>query len=115
MTLSQDMVDRARRGLDEELETIQRELRDLGANPDGSVEVSFDDGFADAAQSTSERSKVLSIVENLQKRLAEVRAALQRIDRGTYGQCERCGNDINAERLEAIRSVRLCISCAQKR
>jgi RNA polymerase-binding transcription factor DksA len=37
------------------------------------------------------------------------------VDRGSYGQCERCGKEIGPERLEAVPTARLCISCAQKK
>lgn len=115
MAVSKDVLMNARERLLEELKTVEKELADHGAHADGSVEVAHDEGFADAAQSTSERSKVLSMVENLQGRASEVRAALDRVERGTYGRCERCGEEINPERLEAIPSVRLCIKCAQRR
>jgi RNA polymerase-binding transcription factor DksA len=40
--------------------------------------------------------------------------ALSKIEKGTYGICERCGNPITPERLEAIPYARLCMSCKQK-
>lgn len=42
----------------------------------------------------------------------EVIAALQRIDRGTYGRCENCGRDIVAERIDALPYTRYCTACA---
>ncbi|HKB05437.1 MAG TPA: TraR/DksA C4-type zinc finger protein [Gemmataceae bacterium] len=42
----------------------------------------------------------------------EVLAALERIDRGTFGKCERCGNAIPKGRLEAIPYTRTCVRCA---
>jgi len=42
----------------------------------------------------------------------EVLAALDRIDRGTYGRCENCKRDIVAERREALPYTRYCTSCA---
>lgn len=41
-------------------------------------------------------------------------AALERLDRGTYGRCENCGQDIIAERLETIPYTRYCTPCAAK-
>lgn len=114
MAVSKDVLTSARERLEAELKTIEQELADLGAHADGSVEVAHDEGFADAAQSTSERSKMLSLVEKLQHRASDVKSALDRVERGSYGRCERCGEEINPERLEAIPSARLCIKCAQK-
>lgn len=114
MPLSKEAQQAVGKTLSAEQEIIERELADLGVSSDGSVRVSFDEGFADAAQTTSERARVLSMAEGLQQRLEEVRAALQRVERGTYGRCENCGNEINPERLEAIPTARLCITCKQK-
>ena len=46
--------------------------------------------------------------------LHEVDAALSRIDRGAYGQCEDCGEPIPSARLVALPQARLCVPCAQK-
>lgn len=43
--------------------------------------------------------------------LKEVRAALARIEDGSYGMCEQCGNDIGFSRLLARPEASLCISC----
>jgi RNA polymerase-binding transcription factor DksA len=45
--------------------------------------------------------------------LAEARAALDRLDRGTFGRCERCGKPIAGSRLDALPYVRHCIRCAR--
>lgn len=42
----------------------------------------------------------------------EVQLALQRIEDGTYGECEQCGEAISSARLEAMPAARLCINCA---
>lgn len=100
--------------LTEEQASIEKELIELGVSPDGTVEVALDEGFADAAQTTSELARVLSLVDGLKERLSDVKAALQRVEKGTYGRCETCGNEISPERLEAIPAARLCISCKQR-
>jgi DnaK suppressor protein len=45
------------------------------------------------------------------KLLEKIEYALERLDEGTYGVCDGCGNDINIERLKAKPSVSLCINC----
>lgn len=115
MAVSEQLVDAAQKRLDEEREAIQKELAEIGFPADGSVDVTFDEGFADAAQTTSERAKVLSIADGLKQRLQDVEAALERIAKGTYGICIRCGEEIPVDRLEAIPAAALCISCKQKR
>ena len=44
---------------------------------------------------------------------SEVRVALERIDKGEYGSCARCGNDIAPARLMAIPHTEFCITCVQ--
>ena len=104
----------AQKRLREEEATVLAELADLGFTADGKVDIHLDEGFADAAQTTSERARVLSLAEGLQQRLEDVQAALGRIAKGTYGKCEACGKDIPAERLEAIPAASLCIACKSK-
>jgi len=59
-----------------------------------------------------ERSQVRALASQARRNLAEVDAAMTRLDEGTYGVCERCGQPIGAERLEARPTARLCILCA---
>jgi len=47
--------------------------------------------------------------------LKEIQDALERIDEGTFGKCEFCGNEISEERLEAIPYARLCIDCEENK
>jgi len=43
--------------------------------------------------------------------VAEVDAALARLDRGSYGSCEHCGDAIGRQRLRALPATRLCLAC----
>lgn len=106
-------LEKFRELIDAEREDVRRQLSDLGADPDAdSFEgKDFDFGFADSAQSTAERNRVLVVVEGLRERLADINVALDKIAAGTYGSCERCGNEIGAERLEALPHTRLCTDC----
>lgn len=105
----------ARKNLQEEQAIVLAELADLGFTADGKVDIHLDEGFADAAQTTSERARVISLAEGLQERLENVQGALARIEKGTYGLCERCGKEIAPERLEAIPSAKLCMACKSKK
>jgi RNA polymerase-binding transcription factor DksA len=46
-------------------------------------------------------------------RVAQLQAALARLDAGTYGRCASCGDEIAAERLDAMPEVTSCIVCAR--
>lgn len=54
-----------------------------------------------------------TLLENEEFLANEVRAALKRIDDGSYGTCESCGRAIAVARLEAIPYTRYCIKCAE--
>ena len=51
------------------------------------------------------------VLQTEQFLVSEVRAALDRLDHGTFGKCESCGKVIAAERLEAIPYTRRCTKC----
>jgi DnaK suppressor protein len=59
-----------------------------------------------------ERSQTDALLAQSTKRLAEIAAALERLDAGTYGICVRCGQPIAPARLEARPYAPTCISCA---
>ncbi len=111
--MDQATIDEIRARLEEEKAAVERQLAEQGASPGGDVEVAVDEGFADSAQATMERSQQLALIEKLRDQHVEVAAALERIGSGTYGRCERCGRQIDEERLEAIPTSRLCVSCKQ--
>jgi DnaK suppressor protein len=66
---------------------------------------------ADVGTEVYEQERALTMERNEQALLAEVEAALARLDDGTYGQCIRCGRAIPIERLEALPFARYCIQC----
>ncbi|MEP6477013.1 MAG: TraR/DksA C4-type zinc finger protein [Actinomycetota bacterium] len=76
-------------------------------------EVAFDDETADAGTATFERERDLSIENNIRDLLAKIERALQRMDAGTYGICDRCGKPIEKARVKALPYVDLCIKDAQ--
>ena len=92
-----------RKRVTDELETIGI---DSGAN---------DSGFADSGQVTAERGEVDALVGSLRDTLSDIDDALVKIDAGTYGVCEQCGEAIGDARLEAMPAARLCIKCASAR
>jgi RNA polymerase-binding transcription factor DksA len=71
------------------------------------------DDQADAGTKTFEREQEISLANGILDRLTQVERALDRLDAGTYGRCERCGNAIPKARLEAFPSVTLCVACKQ--
>ena len=108
-------LEKFRETLERSREELIDELRQLGADPDsGKVRQlgDVDDNFADSASAAAERAETLTLIEQLSQRLSDVEHALERVDDGTYGVCERCGKDIAATRLEARPMSTLCVECA---
>jgi DnaK suppressor protein len=116
--MDQATLDHARTVLDELRGDLRAQLHELGAIPDeDAMEIGdMDFGFADSAQSTAERGKVLALVERLRDQLRDVDRAIAKLEKndGTYGLCENCGQAISPERLEALPYSRLCVTCKQK-
>jgi len=61
-----------------------------------------------------ERSQIGALLAQVRRHVAEVDAALARVDSGSYGGCEGCGAEIGAARLEALPAARVCIRCASR-
>lgn len=62
-----------------------------------------------------ERSQIGSLVRQAHDHLAEIDAAVTRLDEGRYGTCEACGDPIPEGRLEARPLARSCVGCASGR
>ncbi len=102
-----------RESLEEERAKLVQRLTDLGEGPGASL--AFDQNFADSSQVTAERGEAEALAATLRETLAEVEHALRKMDAGTYGTCEGCGQAIAPARLEAKPTARFCIDCASKR
>ncbi|MER3453215.1 MAG: hypothetical protein C4344_06170 [Acidimicrobiia bacterium] len=102
-----------RAALEAEAAALRQQLADLGFGDAGGLD--FDQNFADSSQVTAERGEVEALAGKLRETLREVLHALEKIDEGTYGICEGCGQQIAPARLEAMPAARYCITCASKR
>ncbi len=69
---------------------------------------------ADLGASSFERDQELSVVNNERETLAQLDRALERIDNGSYGICESCGNPIGKMRVMAFPRATLCMACKQR-
>ena len=72
------------------------------------------DDQADAGAKTYEREHELALTYNARELLAQNERALHRIDAGTYGVCESCGNAIGKARMQAFPRATLCVTCKQR-
>ena len=103
----------------EQIETIKNELEDEKAL----LEVKIDtlekgedfgsdvDSLEEESDESAEWQNQTSASQELRQRLADIDFALERIDKGTFGKCEECGEDISMEMLQVNSTSKLCRSC----
>ena len=68
----------------------------------------------DHASCERERELTLLLGERERDKLAEINAALERIEDGTFGECEECGEKIQPGRLKAMPFTTVCVHCKSK-
>jgi RNA polymerase-binding protein DksA len=107
-----------RRRLESDREQARARLAALTEDYDGVVTASVDTNADDEHDPEGptiafERSQIGALVRQVEEHLVEIDAALARLDAGTYGTCERCGQPIAEGRLEARPVARTCIRCAE--
>jgi DnaK suppressor protein len=72
------------------------------------------DDQADSGAKTFGREHEQALVDRVVEALDQTDRAIARIDAGSYGNCEVCGEPIGADRLEAFPRAALCVSCKQR-
>jgi len=100
-------------------ETLTEQLRELLSQADDTVsgmsvqKESFPDP-TDRASLEADRNFMLRIRDRESKLIKKIRGALDRIEKGTFGICEGCGEEIALERLKARPVTTQCIDCKKK-
>ena len=95
---------------------LEKDLGIMGmpTEKEGDYETKFDDIGRDKEDNASEVEEYadnVAVEDSLEKQLKEVSDALKRIESGTYGVCENCGQEIDIERLRAYPAAKTCIKC----
>jgi len=65
----------------------------------------------DQVRSSTDRDMAVETLNQQARSIHEIRSALDRIEEGSYGQCERCEEQIPAKRLDALPWARMCVTC----
>jgi RNA polymerase-binding protein DksA len=96
---------------------LKKEIRDaeqeiVGLLRDGGDGAGNDQ--ADVGSTTLERDHEMSLANNARDMLDQIERALVKIEDGTYGVCESCGNAIGKGRLQAFPRATLCVSCKER-
>ena len=110
-------LDKYRKMLQEERERLHKEIEfieeDISyADAGGNSELSdYDQHPADAGSETYQKEKDLAIRDSWREIIGRIDEAVGKIERGTYGQCDRCGREIPKGRLDAIPYAIYCVEC----
>ncbi|MEE1928770.1 TraR/DksA C4-type zinc finger protein [Streptomyces sp. TRM 70351] len=99
-------ADRLRKEIDAAERALAGLMRDSG---DGAG-----DDEADTGTKNVTREHEMAIAENAREMMYQTERALERIEAGTYGLCENCGNPIGKARMQAFPRATLCVECKQK-
>ena len=105
-TAARERLERERARVGELISELRSEGLDVEQAAQSGDLTHYDQHPADQASEMFEREKDLTILEALEVDLAEIEAALQRLDEGTYGVDEDTGEPIDPARLEARPSAR---------
>lgn len=107
---NQELLGSVRRDLMAERDDLVARIEELETDSDDRLD--YDDNFADSGQVAAELSENQALMASMREQLTDINAALERIDNGTYGRCETCGEPISEARLEAMPAARFCIAHA---
>lgn len=116
MPLNTQELSELKEKLTQERERIKEELGRIAVpakNPDD-YNTTFDNIGNDEDENATEVEEYtdnLAVESVFEKQLKEISEALEKIDNGTYGKCEKCGKDIPFERLRAYPAAKTCFNC----
>jgi DnaK suppressor protein len=110
MEQPREVLDRERRATLRRIATLTDDFAEVvAASRDSNAD---DEHDPEGATIAFERSQLDALASHARGHLAEIDAAIARLDDGTYGMCERCGQPIGEARLRARPVARACITCA---
>ncbi|MCA1842818.1 MAG: TraR/DksA C4-type zinc finger protein [Actinobacteria bacterium] len=94
----------------EQAESLKAEADQLAQEMEPG-DIQFDEESGEGGTMAVDRERDLALSAQARAAVEEIDHALARIARGTYGQCERCGQPIPRARLKALPFARLCVAC----
>ncbi len=104
-------IDQFRDRLEQERDRDRARLEEMEGRPAEGSAHTMEQGEAGAAhrpKATRQQQEQASLREETERRLQDIEQALERIDDGTYTDCEVCGGEIAEERLDAVPMTRRC-------
>lgn len=110
MQLKEELIEK-KKHLEGELSSFAKKDLKLKGDWDTKMPRVHEGNLEEAADEVEEYATNLHIEFSLEKQLKDVNAALERIEKGTYGRCEKCQKDIDPERLKASPEAATCVDC----
>lgn len=108
--LSPERIERLRGYLLEQQASLQQQLVGL-SDAVHEANVGLGNHMAEDATAAFDQATTVSLRRGHELALRQVEGALQRMEAGTYGQCDRCGDEIDFARLKAVPQATLCMAC----
>ena len=96
------------------LEAKLAELKSRAARIEADLAEPHSADFAEQATEREDDDALEGQDALLGREIVAVRAALARVEDGSYGECTRCGEDVGEKRLDAYPEAALCINCARE-
>jgi DnaK suppressor protein len=101
--------------LDSRRRQLEAELERLTRPPEAGANLSFGKRIGDGTAEAVERLSTTLAARSISASLKEVGRALEKLDDGSHGLCDRCGKPISWERLEAFPWLVRCVTCSALR
>lgn len=117
--MENEFIKKLKKRLEKEGKEIENELKKF-AKKDVKLEGDWDTKFPKfdgessletKAEEVEEYESLLPVEYALEKKLVEIKRALEKIEKGKYGICEKCGREIEKDKLKANPATRYCKKC----
>ena len=122
MKMDAKLIEDLKKKLEDQKQSITKELETFAKkddSPKGDWETKYPNrengSMEEEADEVQEYGNLLPVEHSLELKLRDINLALEKIgvpsESGKYGKCEKCGKEIEQNRLEAIPEAKLCINC----
>lgn len=117
LNLPRETINKIKNSLQKQKKSVEKQLADIEkddpiTNKDLAPEASESGTDSWMAEVHGRLSTVKNDLTALSKKISD---SLSKMKKGTYGKCENCGKQIEIERLEALPTATLCLSCSKKK
>lgn len=117
LNLPRETINKITKGLKKQKKSVEKQLEEIEqddpiTNKDLAPEASESGTDSWMAEVHGRLTMLKNDLTNLSKRITD---SLVKLKKGTYGKCEKCGKQIEVERLEAMPTASLCLSCSKKK